>query len=217
MKTYLFGLSLVVAVVANSATWIFLNQRTTELHAENGPMENFQALFLAMTALVFIAAAYRADVSARKIFLSSLVLFAGSILVLEVDFRQMNAPLLNKIMNGRIRDTLLGTLWLVLLLFALPHFAKVWSDFVGWLRTRAGALMVLAGGFWTTSALIDKSLVGEKSLFHEELMEVNATMLMLWAAVSSFRTPAVMKAGLGQDLRNQEVVDCRADSVESER
>jgi hypothetical protein len=171
------------AIAVNTSIWLFLNSRAAKIWDENGPMENFQAVCLALTIALLLIAVRFAHERGQRIFLYALALFAASILVLEVDFRRMNAPALNRIMNGRIRDAWLGTLWLVAAMFFVRNMKSVWETFLRWLRSPAGAFMILGGIFWVLSALIDKSILGQKDLFREELMEVNATLLMCASAV----------------------------------
>jgi uncharacterized membrane protein YgdD (TMEM256/DUF423 family) len=187
MKILKPALLAIIAVILNFAFWIHLNTRVENVFRENGPMENFQAVCLFLAVVFSVLGIGRSTDRAGKILFAGIALFCASILVLEVDVRNVNAPWLNKVMNGRIRDAWLGTFWLVALYFVFKSFGPVWRRFVAWLRSAAGVLMTLAGPFWIISALIDKSLLGRKDLFPEELMEVNATLLMIWSAFLAWR------------------------------
>ncbi len=74
------------------------------------------------------------------------------------------------------------------IIFFVRNAKPVLNAFLSWLRTPAAVLMFAAGAFWITSALIDKSLLGRKDLFNEELMEVNATLLMTASALLNLYT-----------------------------
>jgi len=59
----------------------------------------------------------------------------------------------------------------------------VWLFFRQWLPGPAGACLLAAGGLWVLSALCDKlHLFPNQHHFVEELLETNASILMLGAA-----------------------------------
>ena len=201
MNKMKLGFYVGIAVMANFALWIFLKQTFPLIQEENGPMENFQAVCLALTTILSFLTAKRAANAPWVVLFSLLALFAATFLVLEVDFRKMDLPALNKIMNGRIRDVWVGSLWLIGLVFLGKNFRPTWSSFRSWLRSAAGVLMLCAGLFWITSALIDKGVLGMSDLFREELMEVNATLLMVWSAILAFKALPHKPSGSAMDAR----------------
>lgn len=178
-------IALALIILLHSFSWIALKGSVAHIEQENGIMENYQAICLVLAMVVLFIGIHRSRIRAEKIFYAGLVLFTGTLLVLEVDFRQMNAPLLNTIMNGKIRNIWLGTFWLVGIVLFARNIKPVVNSFLAWLRTPAALLMIAGGVFWVLSALIDKSLLGKKDLFNEELMEVNATLLMTASAALS--------------------------------
>ena len=84
---------------------------------------------------------------------------------------------------GKIRDAWLGGLWLAVGFFFFKKAKPVWNEFLNWIKTSSGILIIVSGVFWIASGLIDKSLLGHKDLYREELMEVNSTLLMLLSAM----------------------------------
>lgn len=186
MKKVAAVFAVALLILLHTFFWISLESTIPNIEKENGVMENFQAVCLACCMLCWGRIRIRSS-NPERLFWTSLALLSASILVLEVDFRQLNAPLLNTVMNGRIRDIWLGSLWLIALIFFIRNPRPVLATFLAWMRTPSGLLMILGGMFWILSALIDKSLLGEKNLFTEELMEDNATLLMLAAAILDLR------------------------------
>ncbi len=185
MKQAAAIIAIAVTILLHSYLWISLQGTFPNIEEENGIMENYQAMGLLLCVGTWLWCVMRTQSRAERIFFASLALFSVSILVLEVDFRKMDAPTLNKVMNGRIRDIWLGLLWLGATVLFLKNKRPVFKVFLGWLRSRAGVLLLIGGVFWILAAMIDKSLLGEKSLFREELMEVNAALFMLGSALVS--------------------------------
>ncbi len=181
MKNTALGFLLLIVTGANTAVWIGQKDRPG-ISAENGPMENFQVVCLATSFLIWLVASLRSKSPSQKILLAALALFNLSFLVLEVDTRSLNAPLFNKLFHGRIRDAWLGGLWLVVGFFVFKNTKLALNEFLRWLKNWSGIVMVVSGVLWIISGLIDKSLLGRKELYREELMEVNATLLMTLSA-----------------------------------
>lgn len=165
----------------NTVVWLGLKNHPG-ISAENGPMENFQAACLAISFLLWVTASLLSKNHSEKILLSALALFSLTFLILEVDTRSFDAPLFNKLFNGKIRNAWLGALWLVVGLFFLRSAKITWAGFLYWMKTWSGILMVASGAFWIASGLIDKGLVGQKDFYREELMETYATLLMALSA-----------------------------------
>jgi len=186
MKKTLSALVL-FALIANTLFWLAQKDQP-RISAENGPMENFQLVCLGMGFFLWLAASFSSKDGGKKTILLSLALFHVSFFVLELDTRDFDAPLLNKSFNGRIRDAWLGALWLLATIVVFRQGKSVLAAFLDWLKTSSGIVMLLSGIFWLVSGLIDKSLLGHKDLYCEELMEVNATLLMLISAVLFCRT-----------------------------
>ncbi|MEO5801888.1 MAG: hypothetical protein ABIR24_00035 [Verrucomicrobiota bacterium] len=195
MKKTTLGLLAIAAVGINSAFWLGLKNRPG-IAAENGPMENFQVACLSLGFLLWLIAGFRSKNRAEQILLIGLALFNFSFLILEVDFRKLDAPVLNKIFNGRIRDAWLGCLWLAVGIAFLKNIKMTWKESLRWLKSPSGSLMVLSGAFWLASGLIDKSLTSRKELYHEELMEVNASLLMFLSTILSYRKKTFLSHSL---------------------
>jgi hypothetical protein len=173
-----------LAVLLNTLIWLGLRSRP-HISAENGPMENFQLACLSLSCLLWLASGFVAQEIGVKHFLFCLALFNLSFIVLELDTRGFDAPLLNMIMNekkGRIRDAGLAGIWLLMAIAFVPNRKEGWAVFLNWLKSASGIVLLLSGGFWILSGFFDKSVLVRKAVYMEELMEVNATLLMLISA-----------------------------------
>ena len=182
MKKTTLGLLVIAALGINTFFWLGLKSRPG-IAGENGPMENFQAACLGLSFLLWLITGLRSNNRGEQILLLGLALFNFSFLILEVDFRKLDAPVLNKIFNGRIRDAWLGSLWLAVGIAFLKNAKLSWTEFLRWLKSPSGILLILSGAFWLASGLIDKSFTNRKELYDEELMEVNAGLLMLLSVI----------------------------------
>lgn len=181
---FIVGSFLLVQTLLWSWGWL----RFPLLSEENGAMENYQAILLFLGIIPCLWAAVRAKELAQRILCGSLALHFVSFIVLEVDTRQLDAPLFNKLFNGRIRDLWLGSLWLIAGMVFLRHRLPTWRRFMQWLSSQAGRYMLAAGVLWLISGLCDKlGLFPESHHFLEELLEVNACVLMLISAFLTFK------------------------------
>lgn len=151
---------------------------------ENGLMENLQALLLLGGAILFFWNSFKSQSGERMLY-AGVGLLHLTFLVLEVDLRAYDLPALNRIFNGRIRDAWLGGIWLLAVWWCWSNRIPTWQAFTRWLRTPAGLFLIIAGGFWVISGVVDKLdpiQPHELNLFVEEQTEVNATWLMLVSA-----------------------------------
>lgn len=176
----------IFAVVANTLIWLALKNQPG-ISAENGPMENFQLVCLFLGFLLWLTASVCSKKISEKIFLVTLALFSVSFFILEIDTRDFDMPLVNKFIRGKYRNGALILFWLGAAIAFLRHKKACWSEFLTWLKTASAACMMASGVFWIISGLNDKHLLGRKDLYREELMEVNATLLMLLAAILFLR------------------------------
>jgi hypothetical protein len=182
MKKTTLGVLIALAIGINTTIWLRLKGHPG-IFAENGSMENFQAVFLTTSFLLWLFASFASKSRAEKILLISLALFSLSFLVLEVDTRKLGIPILPKIFHGPVRNAWLGALWLAVGWFFFKNAKPIWNEFLHWVKTSSAIPMIISGFFWIASGLNDKSLVGRKNLYFEELMEVNSTLLMLLSAI----------------------------------
>lgn len=141
-------------------------------------MENFQALCLVAGFGFCLAALVQSERDPPRVFVLGLALLFLTMFVLEVDTRKLEVPVLVMLFNGTVRNVWLGIVWLGAAVLFFRNMQPVWRVFAGWLRSRSGGLFIATGVFWVLGRISDKALLGSKDLFLEELMEVNAGVLM---------------------------------------
>jgi len=183
---------LLAGLSAALATGIFLwtAGNLWEAARETGPMENAQAAALALAVFFFVRAALGARGEAR-LFFACLALLALNFLLREVDFRDLGFPEgWTRLLQGRVRNLWLGAAWLVAVLFALRSARPLRAFALPWLK-RPPAILLIAGGVcYVTAYLFDQKVFDlpiETSRFIEELIEVDAALLVLWSAALTSR------------------------------
>jgi hypothetical protein len=182
-RTWLrFGMAAGCAVVSLWFCWRITVD--TGIAEEHGTMENLQAVCLLAGALTLWLEARRRSAAARRaLILAGLGYF--TMLLLEFDVRPFEIPWLTRLFGGPLRNAWLGAVWLYFLTGAAKQWRHILDQGLAWLRSIAGILLCLAGVLWMAGAAIEdvQSLLRGGNHFAEELMETNAVLLMLWAAV----------------------------------
>ena len=109
----------------------------------------------------------------------------------EVEFDEFEIQLaLFDVFNPPIRNHWLGAAWLVAFLVFVRNAMISWRAFLHWVKSLQGALVCIAGVFYLAGDLFDRNvfdLPRESNIFYEEILESNATTLMILAAVLSLR------------------------------
>ncbi len=175
-------LFLASVMVPLTVLFLYLRQQYSDIARENGPMENFQAACILAGLILLIICMRLGRSKAEKILVAGIALLYATLLVLEVDLRRVDVGFLNLIWNGPIRDAWLGALWLAALWMFLRNREEVWRVFTAWIRRPSGMVMIAGGACWILSGIVDKGLALDKTLFLEEIIEVNAAWLMLIAS-----------------------------------
>jgi len=177
-------------VIISTALWLWAASMTRRwIFAEHGAMENFQVGCLLLGAAVLAWQARAAKQAHERVFFSALALFFATFALREFDVRKGEwPPLVTSVLGGTVRNLWLGGLWLVLGYFAYRHRANVLTFGWKWVGSRAGRILLVAGLFWVLAAAVDKADAFSKrrsNLLAEELLEVDAALLMAFSAIIS--------------------------------
>lgn len=182
-------LGIAVVLVLFSALWLWFSTKTSGLFVEHGPMENFQALCIAFGFVLFLWQ-LSAQPPPQRVLFSGLALFYATFLVVEFDTRELGWGAAATALNGPVRNAWLAALWVLLCVWAFRHRRALFQIVRQWLGSPAGLLLMASGAFWLAGGIVDKlKLLGASSqnLLAEELLETNAALLMLLAAVTTVR------------------------------
>lgn len=183
-------LGIIASLLAFTGLWLWLSTDAPEIFVEHGAMENFQAICMTLGVLLFLWQMRTGELP-QRITSGGLALFYATFLILEFDTRELGWRAAATVLNGAIRNGWLGALWLLLGIWVFRHRHAVVPVARQWLWSRAGLLLVLAGCFWVAGGAVDKlKLLGSTSrnLLGEELLETNAALLMLLAALAAVRS-----------------------------
>jgi hypothetical protein len=174
-----------VLMVGQTLLWFFLWSRGLTVAEEHGPMEITQAALLGVGLLLLGRSAWVAGPGPQRVLHCGLMLLYGTFLLLEVDTRDFGIKQLDVFFNGIVRNLWLGGLWVWLGVAALRCFWPLWRTFRQWLPGCAGLLLCASGALWITSRVVEQlHLFPEAGFFPEELVETNAALLMLAAALA---------------------------------
>jgi hypothetical protein len=181
----IIGMAVVLALF--SAFWWWLSTKNPRIFVEHGPMENFQAICITLGLLIFLWQMYAVAAPGRIVF-AGLALFYGTFVVVEFDTRELGWRAAAVLLNGPIRDAWLAALWILLGIWAFRYRRDLIPIGRAWLSSATGLFLGAAGLFWIAAGIVDKlKLLGSPSrnLLGEELLETNAALLMLLAAVAA--------------------------------
>lgn len=167
-------------------------------------MENFQVGCLLLGAAVLAWQARAVKQTHERIFFAALALFFATFALREFDVRRGDwPPLATRVLDGSIRNLWLGGLWLVIGYFAFRHRANVLAFGRRWLRSPPARILLVAGLFWVVAAGVDKAdafSTRRRNLLAEELLEVDAALLMAFSAIISLLRS---RNTLGEDAASQ--------------
>jgi hypothetical protein len=180
----------VAFVLIASFLWLWASVRHPSIFSENGPMENFQVACLAIGIIVLAWAMSRTTDLVPRLFIAGIALLYFTFLVIEFDTREFDWPTVNRFLHGPVRNGTLVALWTLAFAGFWRKRHCVFDCFRLWLWTPGGIRLVIAGVFWMMAWLADKLHLfpmKEQNLLAEELIEINASLFMLWSACATLQ------------------------------
>ncbi len=179
-------------MLINTVIWVVLYQFQWITPEENSRMENVQAAEILLSTIFFLVVVRSRRERLERVFFSSLALFCVTFFFREVDIENLGFnPVITWLGSGFGRNLWLGVAWFLFLLIFLFHARKLCKIFLPWLNSTAGRTMLLAGLFFILALPLDKKVFPISklcALFYEELLESNASILMLLSAYFSLPT-----------------------------
>jgi hypothetical protein len=181
-------LTLVFVVLLAYLNFMVWRSFSPSIAHENHIMENIQAGSLFLGFLLYFFISYKSKARGYKILFMGLALFYLTFCMREVEFDKFEFQLaLFDVFNPPIRNYWLGATWLVAFLVFVRNAMISWRAFLHWVKSLQGALVCIAGVFYLAGDLFDKHVFDLSNMFYEEILESNATTLMILAAVLSLR------------------------------
>jgi hypothetical protein len=199
------GAIIVLAVFSVLWFWLSTTSAGANIFVEHGPMENFQAICIALGFFIFLGQ-IRSTRPPQRLLVCALATFYLTFVVVEFDTRELGWRTAALILNGPVRNVWLVGLWILLCLWALRHRRPLLQTGWQWLWSPSGWLLMGAGVFWLVAGAVDKLKLfspPSRNLLVEELLESNAALLMLVAAVATVRwsiqpAPSPMTTGAAE-------------------
>jgi hypothetical protein len=178
-------------IVGDAAIWAYGSVGNPEIAAESHFVENAQAALLALGAILFfIKGVNSGETHFRILFWSLVVIYLTLFLLeLEVGGLQRVYPIF-ALATPPIRNYMLIAAWLGMALVLLLNAKDVFGALRDWIIGLPGVLFILAGLFYGAARAAEQdlwSIALVSPVLLEEIMELNATVLMLFAALTKGR------------------------------
>jgi len=143
---------------------------------ESGILEILQALFIAISIVLYILCAFFNKNIGTKLISFALSLLSLSFLLRELDVEKYDIPFIFIFLgSGTGRNILLALLWIILLIVLLKFRKKFLQSNNGFLSSTQGQLLMISALMLFLGALMDKnvfSLETATTRFYEELLEL---------------------------------------------
>jgi hypothetical protein len=156
------------------------------IYAENGLIENMQASLLAVSCIVYLAAAAFAKKPGKLIplFFS---LLCYSFVLRELDMEKFNIPYALKFLgSGAGRNATIAAAFIAILaIAALGDFRYYAKAAIGFIKSRAGILLIAGGVFILIGDFFEKFEGIVDHVYFEEITELFAYVLILLSALAA--------------------------------
>ena len=189
MTRWFFTLCLTIAVFFLATVFwaghaVFVLNNST-MYSEYGPVENLQALVLALSCVAFLAPVVLGKKTEKLVLLScSLLCFA--FLLRELDVKRLDIDRTLKFIGSGVgRNVIMATAFTALLSYAAYHWSYYKRRVVPFLRSRVGMLMIAGGCFLVLGDIFEKSHRIVHYGFFEEIAELCGFCLILVAGLSA--------------------------------
>ena len=179
---------LALLIVGDAAIWVYGSVGNPEIAAESHLVENAQAVLLALGAILFFIKGVNSGETHFRILFWSLVLIYLSLFLLELEVGSFQRvyPIF-ALATPPIRNYVLIATWLGMALVLLLNARDVFGAWRDWIIGLPGVLFILAGLFYGAARAAEQdlwSIALVSPVLLEEIMELNATVVMLFAALT---------------------------------
>jgi hypothetical protein len=154
----------------------------TDLHVENGLIENTQVVLLLIACLAFLAP-IAFETRSNKLILLFYSLLCYSFILRELEVQEFDIPEVLIFIGSGVGRNIIGTVaFTAIVSYALFHFSYYKKAAIEFLSSRSGILVLLGGGF----LFLGHGIENQKALIHheyfEEIFELCGYVFILLAA-----------------------------------
>ncbi len=178
-------------IAGDAAIWVYGSVGNPEIAAESHLVENAQAVLLALGAILFFIKGVNSGETHFRILFWSLVLIYLTLFLLELEVGSLQRTYaIFALATPPIRTYVLIAAWLGMALVLLVNARDVFGALRDWIIGLPGVLFILAGLFYGAARAAEQdlwSIALVSPVLLEEIMELNATVLMLFAALTKGR------------------------------
>ena len=187
MNKILLIIIFALGLLANGLLYFFAVQNNVEwLYSENALMENVQAIVALIAAMVGLITCIRYQGLTSAAAFACAVL-GWSIFLREVDVERLHYNIPQALVwlgHGIGRNSMLLILWIGVFWQIKKQFASIKQNFRSLVFSPSGKLLLISFGLLILSDLFEKHILGGlHHVFYEELMELDAFLLFLLAAL----------------------------------
>jgi len=165
--------------------YLVLVRGQTHLHDKGNLIENIQAMCYAIAIPMLVFLSYRT--SGIIPWLSGIfALTCLSILLREIHMEDMQVPELIKLLgSGTERNLILGGSYLFLFSLFFFLYGFPCAQLLKLLKSEIAAMVIAGVICYLIASIFDHM----KIYFWEEILEMNGSLLILWAAIKFFQSP----------------------------
>jgi hypothetical protein len=191
-KTMVVAISIVGCFDILVSHWV-INFNMSQLHAENGLLENLQVALLILTTTAFIAHSLH-EGQYHPFYSLSGALLSFSFFIRELDVKALDIPSIFIFLGSGIgKKTMLTMLWLFLIGYGVINYQKIKPRYFRDLVFEKSACTIfLGGGLLILGGLFDRKIIETgNNQFFEELFELNGYYMMLMGVLLCIRQKSV--------------------------
>ena len=185
----LFGITAFTCIAvwlgASLVAAYYVFNHNSQIYAENGTIENVQALVLALACAVFLAVAVF-DKNAKRLIILTLSLLCYSFVLRELDVEKLDVPAAIQFMGSGIgRNASIGAAFAAIFLYAgLTNFTFYKKSAVEFMKAKPGVLLLIAVVFLFVGQFFEEQTGIAFNVFFEEAFELLGYIFILLSSLS---------------------------------
>jgi len=173
LDSKLWGINIGISIFFILSVLFLYPEINTE---EDGIVETVQSIFIVLAMALFTYHAFISKEIKAKLASFGLSLLSLTFLLRELDVEKFDLPsFIIMLGSGAGRNLLLGSLWIILLLFTFKYKSVEKNKIVSFLFSVPGQILMFSALMLVLGAMMDKNIFSLQNLttrFYEELLEL---------------------------------------------
>ncbi|MEA3469386.1 MAG: hypothetical protein U9R57_14330 [Thermodesulfobacteriota bacterium] len=160
--------------------------KASHLHAENGFLENLQAVLLVLSIVVFLSQLFLTS-KYNRIFPLGGAFLCFAFLLREIDIEDLDVPAIIIFLgSGTGRNVMVALLATVLIVYAVIHFHEIKNDIPAFFIEKSSLTILVGLILLVSGGVFDKKIHLAHYQFYEEIIEVTGYYLVFTGAVMAW-------------------------------